>query len=75
MILLGGIAAALWVVAITLPIVVLVLIGNLPGDDPARTQRSLTIASGAFLGFALLAIPVTIAVIVVHRAQIAGYET
>ncbi|WIB60194.1 hypothetical protein DEJ13_17415 [Curtobacterium sp. MCLR17_007] len=68
-ILLGVVAAALWVVAVALPILVLVLIGGLPGDDPAHTQRSLVIASGAFVTVALLAIAATIGFVVLRRAQ------
>lgn len=74
-ILLGVIAAVLWLVALALPICVLLLIGSLPGEDPARTQRSFVIAFGAFLSFALLAIPTTIGFIVVLRAKNRGYDT
>lgn len=61
--------------ALALPICVLLLIGSLPGEDPARTQRSFVIAFGAFLSFALLAIPTTIGFIVVLRAKNRGYDT
>ena len=75
MILLGVVAAALWVVAVALPILVLVLIGGLPGDDSARTQRSLVIASGAFVTVALLAIPATIGFVVLRRARDRGHDS
>lgn len=73
--LLGVIAGVLWGVAVALPILVLVLIGNLPGEDLARTQRSHFIAFGAFLSFALLAIPTTIGFLVVRHAQVNNYDT
>jgi hypothetical protein len=67
--LLGVAAGILWLVAFALPIYVLLLIGNLPGEDPARTERSFVIASGAFLSFALLAIPATIGLFLVRRGR------
>lgn len=66
-ILLGVVAAALWVVAVALPVLAFVVIGGLPGDDPARAQRFLVIASGAFAAVALLAIPATIGFVVLRR--------
>ncbi|MGN8049125.1 hypothetical protein ACTJKO_05505 [Curtobacterium sp. 22159] len=66
--LLGIAAGVFWLVALTVPICVLLIIGNLPGDDPARTERSFVIAFGAFLNFALLAAPATIGFLVVRRA-------
>jgi hypothetical protein len=66
-----GLAAGLfWLVALALPISLIVLVGNLPGEDPGRTERSLVIALGAFLTFALLAVSATIGFIVVRRAEI-----
>lgn len=75
--LLGVIAGVLWVVAVALPILVLVLvlIGNLPGEDPARTQRSFLIAFSVFMSFALLALPTTIGFVVVRHAQVNNYDT
>ncbi|MFZ6991890.1 hypothetical protein ACO0E1_08335 [Curtobacterium sp. RRHDQ66] len=46
----------LWTVAVALPTWVLVVIAQLPGEDPARTQRSIVIALGAFLSIAIPAI-------------------
>lgn len=68
MLLLGVAGGVFWLVALALPIYVLLLIGNLPGEDPARTERSFVIAVGAFLSFALLAMPATIGFFVVRRA-------
>ncbi|MDP4332090.1 hypothetical protein Q7F20_01800 [Curtobacterium sp. A7_M15] len=66
-----GIAAGFfWLVALALPISLVVLIGNLPGEDPGRGERALVIAFGAFLCFALLAIPATIGSFVVRRAGV-----
>ncbi|MCU0116179.1 hypothetical protein [Curtobacterium poinsettiae] len=73
--LLGVIAGVLWVVAVALPILVLVLIGNLHGEDPARTQRSFLIAFSVFMSFALLALPTTIGFVVVRHAQVNNYDT
>ncbi|KQS09931.1 hypothetical protein ASG04_04895 [Curtobacterium sp. Leaf183] len=73
--LLGVVAAALWVVAIALPIIVLVFIGNLPGHDSARASRSLAIATGAFVAFALLAIPATVGFVKMQRARSHHHET
>lgn len=68
-----GLAAGLfWLVAFALPIYVVVLIGNLPGEDPGRSQRSFVIAFGAFLCFALLALPATVGFFVVHRAYVSS---
>ncbi|OII28863.1 hypothetical protein BIV03_01010 [Curtobacterium sp. MCBA15_016] len=66
-----GLAAGLfWLVALALPIYVTVLIGNLPAEDPGRPERSFVIAFGAFLCFALLALPATIGFFVVRRADV-----
>lgn len=67
--LLGSLAGVLWAVALALPMSVLLLIDNLPGEDPARTQRSFLIAFGVFLSFALTAIPTTIGFVVVRRTS------
>jgi hypothetical protein len=68
--LLGVAAVFFWLVALALPISVLLLIDNLPGEDPARAGRAFVIASGAFLTFALLAIPTTIGFFAVRGAGV-----
>jgi len=69
-VLLGIAAAVLWLVALALPVGVLLLIGSLPGEDPARTERSHLIAFGAFLSFAIPAVLATVGVVLVQRARI-----
>ncbi|WP_413600538.1 hypothetical protein [Curtobacterium sp. Curtsp57] len=46
----------LWTIAVALPTWVLVVIAQLLGEDPARTQRSIVIAIGAFLSIAIPAV-------------------
>jgi len=68
------ISIALWCVAVGLATTVLVLIGSLPGEDPARTERGNVIAAGAFVSFALPATAATIGLVVVRRARAAGRD-
>lgn len=67
---LGLAAGVFWLLALALPIYLVVLTVNLPGEDPTRPERSLVIASGAFLSLALLATPATIGFFVVRRAGV-----
>ncbi|WP_022905260.1 hypothetical protein [Curtobacterium sp. B18] len=67
------VAGFFWLVALTLPIYLLAVIGNLPGEDPERAERSIVIASGASgasLSSVLLAVPATIGSFVVRRAGV-----
>jgi hypothetical protein len=68
-VLLGIGATILWLIALALPVGVLLLIGSLPGEDPARTERSHLIAFGAFLTFAIPAVSATVGVVLVRRAR------
>jgi len=72
---LGLAAGVLWCVALALPVYLIVLVGNLSGEDPERTERSLVIAFGAFSSFVLLAIPATIGSVVVRRAGVRSNST
>lgn len=67
---LGLVAGFFWLVALALPVYLIVLIGDLPGEDPGRTERSFVISLGAFLSFALLAIPATIGSFLVRKAGV-----
>lgn len=58
-----------WAVAVALPTWVLVVIGDLPGTDPGRTERAITIATGAFIAVALPAVAATAALVLVRRAR------
>ncbi len=64
------VAGFFWLLALALPIYLLALIGNVPGEDPERAERSLVIASGASLSSVLLAVPATIGSFVVRRAGV-----
>jgi len=57
----------LWTIAVALPTWVLVVIAQLPGEDPARTQRSIVIALGAFLSIAIPAIGASVGLIALRR--------
>lgn len=72
---LGIVAGVLWVVGVGLGVAVLVVIGSLPGHDPARTSRALVIAAGAFTTFAIPAALVTVGFSVVRRARGQGRDT
>jgi hypothetical protein len=65
----------LWAVAVALATTVLVLIGQLPGEDPERTARGNVIAAGAFLSFAIPATAATIGLVVVRRARAQGRDS
>lgn len=63
-------AIVLWVLAVSLPTTVLVLVGGLPGTDPDRTARGVAIALGEFVAFALPATAVTVVLTVRRRLSV-----
>lgn len=60
-------AVLLWLIAAALPTLVLVLIGQVPGGDPERSQRAVTIATGGFLTGAIPATATTVALVLLRR--------
>ncbi|SBN61584.1 hypothetical protein GA0004736_0471 [Curtobacterium sp. 9128] len=57
----------LWSIAVAFPTWVLVVIAQLPGEDPGRTHRSIVIALSAFLAFAIPAIGASAGLIALRR--------